>query len=369
MSHPSPAAPRRVPPVFVVNAAMRLRRLLLRLADAVVPPHLAVLDRQFGAAITMLVHTAARLRLADLLADGPRTAGELAASTDSDPDVLERALRALVAFGLFRREADGRFANNRVSRGLRTGVPGSARGFAEFFGMAPILSAWSGLGGTLRAGGTAFARVHGRSAWDWLDADPAARAAFAEGMGAMTEMVAPAIAAAYPFGEVTRLCDVGGGVGAVLAEVLARHPHLAGVLLDGEIMLRGAPARLDAAGVRARVELVPGSFFDAVPRGADAYLLKTVLHNWDDAQVLRVLKNCRAAMEPGHRLLAVEFIDEPDAISTLVPAMDILNMLIFQDGRERTVEHYRRLFDAAGFDLGRVIPLPGCQSILEGRAR
>jgi hypothetical protein len=253
-----------------------------------------------------------------------------------------------------------------VSLGLREGQHGSARGFAEFFGYPEVLRAWADLPETVAAGGNGFSRVHGESAWAWLARAPAARAAFTEGMGAVSEMAAPAIAAAYPFGEVKVLCDVGGGVGAVLAAVLERHPHLRGVLYDDPSMLQHAPARLGA--LVGRVELTPGSFFGSVPRGADGYLLKTVLHNWDDAAALRVLRNCRAAMDPGHRVIVVDFIAADDAISTLVPAMDLLNMVIFEDGRERTVAELGALFADAGFRLGRVTPIPGCQSVVEGIA-
>ena len=131
-------------------------------------------------------------------------------------------------------------------------------------------------------------------------------------------------------------------------------------------MLAHAPERLGA--VASRVERVAGSFFDRIPPGADAYLFKTVLHNWDDERVARVLRNCRAAMEPGQRVIVVDFIVEDDAISTLVPAMDLLNMIVFEDGRERTVAELGELFRGAGLRLGRVVPIPGCQAIVEGVA-
>ncbi len=356
-----------VPPVFIVNAALRLRRLLLRAADAVVPAYLAVYDRFMGAAHTMLVHSAARLRIADLLLEGPLTGAELAARTGSDSDVMERTMLALVSIGLFRRERDGRFANNGVSKGLRTGATGGVRGFAEFFGHEPVMRAWARLPQTLQDGKKGFQEVHGRHAWDWLASDVGVQAAFAEGMSSMTEVVAPAIAASYPFQDVKTVCDVGGGVGIVLAAVLRKHPHLRGILFDSESMLGQAKDYLEAAGIADRVELVPGSFFESVPRGADCYIIKTVLHNWEDPEVYTILRNCRAAMEPGQRLLVPDFLVVPDAFSTLVPFMDMAGLMIYS-GRERSPERLAAMFAETGLKMGRIAPLPGVQAVFEAIA-
>ncbi len=360
-----PSAP--VPPVFIVNLVLKLRRLLLRAADAVVPSYMAVYDRFMGAGHTMLVHSAARLRIADLLVDGPFSGAELAARTGSDADVMERVMLALVSIGIFRRLADGRFANNRTSKGLITGATGGVRGFAEFFGHKPVLRAWARMPQTLEDGKRAFKEVHGQLAWDWIAGKPEVQAAFAEGMSSMTEVVAPAIAASYPFQEVKTVCDVGGGMGIVLAAVLRKHPHLKGILFDSESMLGEAKAYLEAAGIADRVELVAGSFFDSVPRGADCYLIKTVLHNWEDPEALKILQNCRAAMEPGQRLLVPDFLVLADAFSTLVPFMDMAGLMIYE-GRERSPEKLAGMFAQAGLKMGRTAPLPGVQIVFEAIA-
>ncbi len=356
-----------VPPVFIVNAALRLRRFFLRMADAVVPSYMSVYDRFMGAAHTMLVHSAARLRIADLLTAGPLHGAEIAARAGCDADVMERTMLALVSIGIFRRLSDGRFANNRTSKGLISGATGGVRGFAEFFGHEPVMRAWARLPQTLQDGKQGFKEVHGRLAWDWMADDTAVQAAFAEGMSSMTEVVAPAIAAAYPFNEVKTVCDVGGGVGIVLAAVLRKYPHLRGILFDSESMLREASAYLRAAGIADRVDLVPGSFFDSVPRGADCYLIKTVLHNWEDAEVFKILRNCRAAMEPGQRLLVPDFLVMPDAFSTLVPFMDMAGLMIYC-GRERSPERLAEMFTDTGLRMGRMVPLPGVQAVFEAVA-
>jgi hypothetical protein len=356
-----------IPPVFVVNTAMRLRRALLRAADAVVPGYLAVMDRFMGAANTRLVATAANLRIADMLVGGPLSVEELATRTNTDAVALDRTLRVLTSINVFRRLRDGRYANNKISASMVTGTPGNIRGFARFFDLEEIHRAWGDLPNTLRDGSHGFARANGRSVWEWMAEDEEARTSFVEGMSSMTEEVAHAIAAAYPFQEVSTVCDVGGGVGIVLAAVLRRHPHLRGVLFDHHSMLDEARAHLSRKGISDRVELAAGSFFESIPRGADAYLLKTVLHNWPDEDALRILRNCRAAMEPGQRLVVEDFLGERDTPSTLVPYMDLAGMLIFS-GRERSPEEFDGLFTQVGFRTGRVVPIPGSQVVIEAVA-
>lgn len=357
-----------VPPVALISAVLRLRRMMLRAADRMVPAYVSLLDRFMGAATTTLIHSAARLRIADMLEDGPLDAATIAARTGTQADAAERMLQALVSVGVFRREKDGRFANNHLSRGMITGAPDNIRGFAEFFGMDPVLRAWAAFPRILEEGGRGFERAHGREIWDWMASDDAARAAFVEGMSSMTQVVAPAIAQLYPFREVKVLCDVGGGVGIVLAAALARHPHLRGILYDDATMLKEAPAHLGPRGVLDRIEFIPGNFMHSVPRGADAYMLKTVLHNWDDDRALLILRNTRAAMDPGHRLLVPDFVNGPDTGNTLVPYMDIAGMMMFGGGRERTPEDMAKLFSKAGFELSRLVHLPASQGVFEGIA-
>jgi hypothetical protein len=218
-----------------------------------------------------------------------------------------------------------------------------------------------------RESGVSFERVNSRTLWDWVASDAQIRDAFTEGMGAVSESDAPPIAAAYPFGSLKTICDVGGGVGAVLAAVLVRHPYFRGILYDDPVMIEKAASYLSRWGVRDRVDLVPGSFMESVPRGADAYLLRLVLHNWDDARALHILRTCRAAMEPGQRLVVVEFVYEPDTIGTLVPYMDIEALALF-GARERSPADMAKLFEQAGFRDFRLVRLPAGQGLYEGIA-
>ena len=223
-----------------------------------------------------------------------------------------RAMRGAVSMGFFQRDAEGRYSNNRLSSTLRSSEVYDVRSFAEYFGSRSNMEAWCDFPETLRTGKNAFERVHGKSIWDWFDEHPHERQTFADSMMAMTLADAPGIATTYPFAEIQRLCDVGGGRGTLLSEILVRHPHLRATLCDNAGVLDSARELLTTRGVIERVELVPGSFFDAVPRGSDAYVMKHILHDWDDERCIAILKNCRSAMEPGNRLLVVEAIVEDD---------------------------------------------------------
>jgi C-methyltransferase len=388
-ARPLPAAP----PRLVAAAALRLRRLLRSAADAVVPAPVALFEQIGGYMHTHLLRAAARLRLADLLAAGPASVEELAARAGAEAEGLGRLLRGLATLGVFERRRDGRYRNNRLSLPLLTGAAASLRDCALYFGSAAQLRAWDQLEGVLAggdgtggsgtggggnpggraadggsgAGGSGFERAHGMDTWEWFERHPEERAAFAGTMVAMTRLYAPGVATGYPFGELRRLCDVGGGHGDLLAEVLLRHPRLAAVLLDSPGMLATARPYLGARGVLARVELVAGSFFAAVPAGCDAYLLKNVLHDWDDERALRILGNCRRAMGPGQRLLVVEAVVEAGTTREIGPLSD-LQMMVVCGGRERGRADYARLFERAGFRLRRVTPAAGPMSVVEGIA-
>lgn len=350
---PAPNA-RAVPPRWIVQGVMLLRRALLRAADALVPPQLRLLELMVGVGYTAVIGELARLRIADLLAAGPRTAEELATATGTNVDALRRTLRGAVAIDICEVGVDGRFSNGRLARGLASGDE-SVRDFALYFASESNVRAWLDYRRVLETGGNAFERVHGMSVWDWFDRHPEEQKTFARGMASGTRQEAPAIAKAYPFGEVQRLCDVGGGSGTLLGHLLIAWPHLRGVLLDGAGVLREAKERFASYGVAGRTELVAGSFFEAVPSGCDAYLLKNILHDWDDRRSLQILGNVRRAMQPGRRLIVCEgLIDDPRTDG--VTLADLQMMVVCAGGRERSRDEYGRLFAQAGFRLERALP-------------
>lgn len=355
------------PPGIAVRAALALRRTFQRAADAVVPPQIAAFEHMSGAARTMVVGEIARLRIADLVEQRPQTAQEIATTTEKNPDAMMRLLRGAVTLGFFERDSNGRFSNNRLSRALMAGDLESSRAMAEYFASRSNMLAWADFPETVRTGKNAFDRVHGKSVWAWFDEHPHELETFAQAMMTLTLVDAPGIAKAYPFSEVTRICDVGGGRGTLLGELLVHHPHLRAVLADAPGVLESAKPLLAQREVLDRVELVPGSFFESVPKGCDAYILKNILHDWDDARSLAILKNCRAAMEPGTRVLVIEAIVEEDT-EELTVLSDLQMMVVCGEGRERGRLDFARLLGASGFRLSRVIEAPTLVAIVEGIA-
>jgi hypothetical protein len=359
---PEPLA--AIGPGWLVRVALRLRRALIGLADALVPAEIAVLDRSIGAVNTQMLGAAARLRIADLLEQGPMTAEQLAQATGTQADPLHRMLRALAAAGVFSLR-DGRFENNRLSRALRQNALAHRRAWCEYFASPANLAAWEDLGRTLEQGGSAFERVHGSNVWEWFAAHPQEQETFARAMAGVTTAMAPVVASVFPWKEIDSVCDVGGGRGLMLSELLVRHPHLRGVLCDGAGVLESARGLLDQRGVADRVRLVEGDFFEHVPAGADAYLLKNVLHDWDDVRCLRILRTCHRAMRPGARLLIAETLCERDETLGYAPFSDVQMMIVCSGGRERGRAEYLGLVRAAGFVPGRVFGTP-IISVIEG---
>ncbi len=357
-----------VPPRLLARAALAARRGLLALADAIVPPQLALFEQGAGLARTQLLHVAARLRIADLLHAGPRAAADLAREIGVHPDALHRALRALASSGVFRLLPDGRFANTRLSSALMAGTPASMRDFLEYLGCSSNVASWADVERTIATGKNGFERVHGMSVWEWFDRHPGEGRTFAAAMSSLTEIDAPAIAAGYPFGELATVCDVAGGRGGLLAEILRRHPGVRGVLLDAPKVLEDAPAFLAARGVAERVRCVPGSFFEAVPGSCDGYVLKDILHDWDDPTCLRILASCRRAMRPGAKLVVAEILVEPLSAASPGALVDVQMMTVCVEGRQRSVSEHQGLLRRAGLEPGRVVALPGAMSLVEGTA-
>ena len=355
------------PPAFVLRFGMALRRSLLRLADLVTPSGIALMERSLGLVHTTMLSVVARLGVAELLELSPQSAEQLAAQTGADADSLLRVLRALVSVGIFQRLPDGRFANNRLARALKGGRRDRMREWVTYFGSQSNVAAWNDLERTLRTGDNAFERVFGKDVWQWFDTHPDEREMFAQAMMGITVADAPVIARLYPFREIRSLCDVGGGRGTLLSELLIRHPHLRGVLVDAEGVLESARELLARRGVSDRVELCPGSFFESVPEGSDAYLLKNVLHDWDDARCRVILTTVRRAMKPGQRLLLVELLaprHDHDHVSAII---DVHMMMVCSNGRERSFEELQSLLRATGFDAARLFPYP-TTNVIEARA-
>jgi hypothetical protein len=321
-----------------------------------------------GYRVSQIIVAAAKLGLADKLAAGPRTVGELAAMTGARAPELYRVLRTLASFEIFRECDDGRFELTPLAQGLRTDVPGSVHGTAVCYGEGWWWDSWGRLYETVMSGETAFNRLHGEPLFDYLQKHPQAEAAFNDHMDSFTALIARSMAETYDFSAVRQVCDIGGGNGVMVRALLERHPHLRAMLFDQPSVVASGKEKLAAAGVLGRCELIAGNFFDAVPANADVYLLKNVIHDWEDPLALKILRNCRAAMAKSARLLLVEAVIPPGNAPALGKILD-MTMLVIVKGIERTEQEYRNLLQSAALELTRVIELPGGVHIVEALPR
>lgn len=363
-SEPFPAAP----PGFLVRCVLGLRRFLLQLADRLSPAELAVFDHSTGIASTALIGAVARYAIPDFLArHGPSSADAIASGLGLNADAVHRSLRALANRGVFSMSDEGEFRNNRLSRVLCSGRLARGREWALYFSSGSNAAAWLDLPRTLESGESAFTRVHGMTVWDWFDGHPDEREIFAHCMMGITVMDAPVIAGLYPFSEIKRLCDVGGGRGTLLSEIVLRHPELQGVLYESPGVIDSARELLAKRGVAGRIELIAGSFFESVPSGCDAYLMKNILHDWDDATCERLLSNVRRAARQGDRIILCESIVDRCSRDVMATRADLQMMLICDNGRERSLEQLSALLGAAGFRRRRVFTFPTL-SVIEGEA-
>jgi hypothetical protein len=311
------------------------------------------------------IHVAATLGIADLLEDGPRSTEELAHATHTHAPSLYRLLRALSSVGVFAEYSDGRFGLTPLAEHLRTDAPSSLRAWAMFLGRPHIWSAWAYLLDSVRTGEAAFPKLHGTSSWEYWASRPEEGAIFDAAMTGLSALAAEAIVGSYDFSGIGVLADVGGGQGGLLAAILKANPALRGVLFDQPHVVANAQELLEREGVSERCQIVGGSFFEAVPTGADAYMLKSVILDWDDATATGILAKCRAAMPKSGRLLVVERLVGPPNKPDPAKFAD-LNMLVMQGGRVRTTEEFARLYAAAGFPLTGVIETGSPYDIIEG---
>jgi hypothetical protein len=356
------------PPAFAIRLVLGLRSFLFRLADRLCPAEVVVFERATGIAHTALLGAMCAHDIPDLLEErGALDAAAIAEARNLDADAVHRTLRALANTGCFTMRSDGAFENNRISRTLSSGKLLRSREWALYFSSRSNASAWIDYARTLETGKSAFARVHGKNVWDWFDEHEDEREMFAHCMMGITVQDAPVIAKLYPFSEVNRLCDVGGGRGTLLSEIVKRHPNVRGVLCDGEGVIASARELLEARGVLDRVELVPGSFFEKVPSGCDAYLMKNILHDWDDATSIRILEVVRKAMKPGQKIILCEMLVDRMTRDTVGSQVDLQMMIACEEGRERGLEEFQELFEASGFRFTRVFPFP-TMSVIEGEA-
>lgn len=338
-------------------------------SPAQIPPSARILELIAGMWSARAVGAIARLGIADHLAAGPRTARELAPLVGAKEGALFRLLRAVVSIGLLTQEPGGHFRLTAFGECLRSGVPGSMRAAIASEVDTVHWACWGQLDECIRTGQPAFQKIFGvASPWSYYrDTSPEEGRLFSENMTAMSGAEVHALTAAYSVDGAQRVVDVGGAHGPFLAAVLTKLPQARGVLFDRQDVVDLALPTLRELGVADRVERVGGSFFESVPAGGDLYLLKHILHDWNDEECVRILKCVRAAMAPGARVAVAEMPILEGGGSPFAALLDI-NMLVCLTGKERTLEEYADLFRQAGLEMSGYTPTESPMGVIEARA-
>ena len=330
------------------------------------PAQVAMLQLISGFWISRAVFVIAKLGIPDLLAGGAKTAEELAQLTEVHAPSLFRILRALVSVGVLTGDSDNRFALTPLSETLVTNAPGSLRWFAVSELGQEHYPAWGNLMHSVKTGEIAFDDFFGMDIWAYFQRNPEDAAVFNDSMSGMTAAVNESLTTLYDFSKFKTVVDVGGGHGALITRILKSNPDAKGVLYDAPQVVSGAEDRLNAAGLSDRCEAIGGDFFKSVPAGGDVYVMKWIIHDWDDDKAIRILKNCRTQMNPESRLIIVDCV-VPESTEPHFAKFIDLNMLVMTGGKERTQNEFAKLFEAAGFKLLRVIPTENPTSIIEGQ--
>jgi len=306
------------------------------------------------------------LGIADRIGEGAKTAIELATEFDLNADALYRLLRMLAAEQIFCEDEQGRFQHTPLSRVLMSDADDSVAPLLSLPWQDIVWATYLDMPHTIATGEPAFDKAHGQAFFDYLSAHPDANALFDTAMALISGPEDAAVARAFDFGQFDKIVDVGGGQGGLLAAILTHHPNLKGVLFDQPQVL--AEPRYLTGALLDRCELVAGDFFQSLPTGADAYVLKRIVHDWDDAAAVKLLRNCATAMGPTGRLLIAEAVMRPGNEPDPSKAQDV-GMMLLTRGQERTADQYRQLLDAAGLQLEKIHPAAATVSVLEARAK
>lgn len=344
----------------------RLRHHLLRGYQRLIPAPAAMLEVIVGAWVAQAVAAAAALGVADALADGPLEVAVLAERVGADRDALDRLMRALTGRGIFRRHRGGRYGLTPLGDTLRADAPASMRGAALFLGSVEHREHWSHLDQAIRTGQPVVPSLRGKEFFDYLRDEPDLAEIVNDAMTSSSQMAVRPVVAGYDFSGFRAIVDVGGGHGALLAAILSVTPAACGVLFDLPDVVAGAAAQLERTGVASRVSVVGGSFFDTAPSGGDVYLLKHIVHDWDDEQAVQILRNVAAAGGVQATVLVIEFVI-PDHHRDFSGNWGDLEMLVTTGSRERTAAQYRALLARAGLRMTRLIPTASAFSVIEAR--
>jgi hypothetical protein len=328
------------------------------------PPQAVMLQMISGFWLSRAIYIAAKLGLADLVKEQPKSAEELAQATSAHAPSLYRVLRALASVGIFAEDEAQRFHSTPLAATLQNDIPGSLR----FIAMTELgeehYPAWEHALYSVKTGEIAFNHRFGMPVWEFFAVNPENARIFDNAMAHLTTSLNEEILSGYDFSSFSKTVDVAGGQGSLLVGILNAHPTMQGVLYDLPHVIEKAKQRISEDGLAYRCEAIAGDIFQSVPEGGDAYVLKWIIHDWNDEQSGTILKNCRQAMAADAKLLLIESVIPSGNEPSFAKFMD-LNMLVMTAGRERTESQYRELLMAAGFELTRIVPTPSSLCVME----
>lgn len=322
--------------------------------NQVPPPPVQMMQMITGFWTSCCIYNAAKLDIADLLAVKPQTAEQLAEATHSDAPSLYRVVRALASAGIFNENEKGEFSNTPLGDTLQSNVPGSMKAMA-ITQLGDHYDAWGNLLYSIKTGNTAFDKVEGMSVWKYYETHPEEGINFMKAMTGLTGAAIMNVLPVYDFSAFKTIIDIGGGNGALLMAILNEAKDAKGIVFDEEYVVNEIQKQIAAKGFAERCSTEAGSFFDFIPKDADAYLMKMILHDWNDESSIKILNNCSAAMKPGSKLLVIEAVIPEGNIPHPGKFLDI-NMMAMTGGKERTEKEFAALFAKAGLKLSRVIP-------------
>lgn len=325
-------------------------------------PEEALGQMMLGAWLTQAIYVAAELGIADVLENGPATVKELSSAVKAKEENLSRVMRALCSAEIFNNDGQGKYTLAPIGELLRSDVPYSKRAYARIAG-AELYTSWEGLLESVRTGRQAFHTRYGKEFFEYMAEKPTRWALYDEAMNAIHGPETFHMIEAYDFGCFPTVVDVGGGNGLTLAAILERFPNIRGILHELPDVTRRAQELFFKRGISNKVFVSEGNFFDAVPAGGDVYLLRHVIHDWQDDDALKILSNCRKQLNPDGKVLVVETVVPEDNTPGFVKWLDLMMMVV--GGRERTSDEFEKLFSAAGLRLSKIIPTSCDVSILE----
>lgn len=331
------------------------------------PPQIALIKMMFGAWISQAIYVVASLGIADLLQNGDKSVADLAQKTDTHPPYLYRILRALACVGIFTEVEPQKFALTDIAKCLQSDVPGSLRALSMMLGDEWNWHSWGDILSIIKTGKPALNRLYNvENAFEYFAKHPESGKLFNDAMSGFSYNVHTAVVDAYNFSDISTIVDIAGGHGTLISSILTANPSMKGILFDLPSVISGATETLQNKGVLNRCKTISGDFFQSVPLNGDAYILSNIIHDWDDKDCIRILKNIHQSIVKNGKLLVVEMVVPPNDIPHLSKLLDLEMLIMYPGGRERTKTEFHQLYETAGFHLTRIIPTMTPVSIIEG---